>query len=397
VSDAFRFRVVRPLSPARTGPVIEAQPEALPDKRAVIWPGTPPVGQLPSHVGLARPHILGRTHGGLVWVEQTPPGCLLADLPLPLPPTVTAWVLVMVAEALDALHRAGRAHGGLDGHRIHLSREGQVLLLGSGVELGEIAQDLEVLQRLYARLDRHADAPPTASARAFADELKRRLGGHPGPPSELSERVDRASQVVPEDARRIEVVANDTSQRWAIDEVGFDLGPDERARGLLDPWTGTGGGSTGEVTSAERTGALDEFQDGSRTRTSALARLARGLYADAEPVRFAIAEGKASAAVRTLVADEPLDALPVPDGVPLSPEHQPEPATRPGVAVAPAEDTGTVPGVVLGPAAHPEVTGDHTNTLGRVGSEIGLPILLMAVILALLAGVAAVWLFSSAF
>lgn len=397
MSDAYRYRVVRPLSPARTGPVIEARPEDLPDSRAVIWPGAPPDGALPPHPGLARPHLLGRTHGGLVWVEQTPAGCLLADLPLPLPPAITAWVLVAVAEALDALHRAGRAHGGLDGQRIHVSRQGQVLLLGSGVELGEIAQDLEVLQRLYARLDRHADAPAAASARAFADEVKRRLGGHPGPPSELAERVDRAAQVVPEDARRIEVVPLATTQRWAIDEVGFDLGPDERARGLLDPWTGTGGGSTGEVTSAERTGALDEFQDGSRTRTSALARLARGLYADAEPARFAPAEGKASAAVRALIADEPLDALPVPDGVPLSPEHQPEPATRPGVAAPPSEDTGTVPGVATGAPAQPEVTQDHTNTLGRVGSEIGLPILLMAVILALVAGVAAVWLFSWAF
>ena len=111
MSDAYRYRVVRPLSPARTGPVIEAQPEDLPDGRVVIWPGVPPEGVLPQHIGLARPHLLGRTHGGLVWVELTPPGCLLSDLPLPLPPTVTAWVLINVAEALDALHRVGRAHG----------------------------------------------------------------------------------------------------------------------------------------------------------------------------------------------------------------------------------------------------------------------------------------------
>jgi hypothetical protein len=397
--EARRYRVVRPLSPARTGPVIEAQPEDDPESRVIIWPGSPPPGELPFHPAIARPGQVGRSHGGGVWVEAVPAGCLLRDLPPPLPPAMSAWVVIAIAEALAALHEAGRAHGGLDAQRVHLSAEGQVILLGTGVEPGDAAADLAVLHGLYAAMDRQADPVSADSAAGFADALRERLGGHPGPPSELGVRVRRAIQPVPEDARRIEIVTQPRADRWAVDEIGFDLGPEEGGRGLLDPWTRSGSGSTGEVTGAERTGALDEWQDGSRARTTALARLARGLHADLDPARLGPQDPRAMAPLRALLAEEPLDTLPVPDGVPLGVERGAEPATRPGVpAPVPAEEvTGTVPGVVSAPHPPPEPAPEPTVTVGRIGVEVGLPLLLLAVLLAVVAGGAALWLFSRAF
>lgn len=100
-----------------------------------------------------------------------------------------------------------------------------------------------------------------------------------------------------------------------VDEVGFDLGADDVVPGLLDAWAGRTrpgeeGSGTGELTSSFRPDELP--------LTAVLARVAAGLGREAALDRFSASEGRPSGAVKALIADEPLDPLPPPEGLPLS-------------------------------------------------------------------------------
>lgn len=97
-----------------------------------------------------------------------------------------------------------------------------------------------------------------------------------------------------------------------IDEVGFDLGPDE-ARGLLDGWLGTGGG-TGDR-SGEKTGAVGTDQDAAHARLAALS--------EAEALLREIQLPDCGRQADWLLRTAP-DPLPLADGLP-SPSLPPVP------------------------------------------------------------------------
>lgn len=111
---------------------------------------------------------------------------------------------------------------------------------------------------------------------------------------------------------RDEVTAPGSQQEptGPVDEVGVDLGPDGAARGLLDSWAGRT--SPGELTQGEATGALAAEE---LPLTAVLARVAASLGRADDAARLAGARGQPSRAVKALIADEPLDPLPVPDGL----------------------------------------------------------------------------------
>ncbi|MCK6502301.1 hypothetical protein L6R53_02700 [Myxococcota bacterium] len=97
-----------------------------------------------------------------------------------------------------------------------------------------------------------------------------------------------------------------------VDEVGVDLGRDEGTRGLLDSWAGRT--APGELTQGEATGALAAEE---LPLTAVLARVAASLGRPDGLERLAGARGQPSRAVKALIADEPLDPLPVPEGLSL--------------------------------------------------------------------------------
>ena len=67
----------------------------------------------------------------------------------------------------------------------------------------------------------------------------------------------------------------------SVDEIGFDLGPDEGGRGLLDPWARTGD-LTSDAT-AERTGRLDGLGATEQRVLEHVAQLTAGPMTMADP------------------------------------------------------------------------------------------------------------------
>jgi hypothetical protein len=132
------------------------------------------------------------------------------------------------------------------------------------------------------------------------------------------------------------------------DEVQPDLGPDERARGLLDRWSSTG--SNDELTD-DRTEAISASDLAAQGRQAMLDRLGELYQRKTLEGRFDAHEGTPCAPLQALIADEPLDPLPVPDGVPrkqspiLEQENtvevtQEAPGFAPGGAEGAEETTG---------------------------------------------------------
>lgn len=266
---------MRALHPASAGPVLEAVDDA--GVRWLVWPAHGMDG-LPGHPALPEAGPAGRIGAEPVRLERVPRGAPLPDLEVA--PAARRPALDDARAALDALHAAGRAHGEPTLHRIWVGVDGQVLLVGAGVEGGGQAADRACV-----------GAWPEAAS-----------GGEiPDARAALAAAAEAAS--MPPGERRIRVEAPLVA---AVDEVGVDIGPDE-VRGLLDGWTATTG-STGE-----RTGALDGDADVAHARMAALVGALAALEA-ADPARHP--ETATPAPQRPRPA--PL-VLPLPDGLPPPP------------------------------------------------------------------------------
>ena len=93
-----------------------------------------------------------------------------------------------------------------------------------------------------------------------------------------------------------------------LDEVVVDLGPEPM--GETSSGTGTVGGLSDHTRPASaRFGASPRRQD-------LVGRLSAFADARPDPERFGDKEGRPSNVIKGLIADEPLDPLPLPDGVP---------------------------------------------------------------------------------
>jgi hypothetical protein len=172
-----------------------------------------------------------------------------------------------------------------------------------------VTQDLDDFRALMLRLwPENAAAPPDPgegeSAAVFAESIAGWLAFHHA--TVVDEPWAPPGTEVPRSAEQISL--QPAPPVGHLDEVRFDLGPEpegERSTGL-----GTAGSQTDHTRPASsRFGT-------SIDRQALLGRLLA--FADEKgPVdRFQNTSGRASAVIKTLIADEPLDPLPLPDGVP---------------------------------------------------------------------------------
>ncbi len=317
--SARRFQVVRRLPPVGSAPVVEVAAVDAPSERRIIWPGRPAFSSPPAHPSLPPRLASARAHGVPVWLEEVVPAAHLGELDLP--PELAAGVLGAVAEALGALHAAGLAHGDLAAHRVRVSARGEVALVGAGARPGTPEEDGRALAALAEALGVEAFADPRPEA--LAERARPRIAPVPADaPAILVEEAADADEptVIPE-----EPLPDDPGlMRLPLDEVDFDIGPDEVERGLLD--TASGSGATGP---ADRTSAVEDAGEPGRRRVAALARLAAVLEQEADPGRFGDLEGRPDPAIRALVAEESLDPLPLPEpGVPDWPGWEAEPTAE---------------------------------------------------------------------
>ena len=258
----------------------------------------------------------------------------------------------------------------------------QPVLLGAGLRPGSERGDLQALSAMWAAWCPDGPLLDLSSAAAAAEGLR----------VWLSVSGDPATPALPgqvRGARRAPLPGADpVVLRWSleggpVDEIGVDLGPDLAHGGLLDPltWSGVTGEATNELTGAiENTdnSNLDEDTRIKAPKSALLARMLQAVQQPPSPERFSAREGRPAEAVLRLVLSEPLDVLPTPDGqlTALSGWEE-NTATQVHLAdLPPAEDTA--PSV---PAPEP----------ARSGGEISMGTLIVAIIVALFAGAAAVW------
>jgi len=379
MSTPVRYRLSRSLPLRPEGPVREAVSEAE-GERVVLWPGPPP-GPRPSHPAL--PAVLGHglLEGAAVWVEARPAGALLVDLEPGLP---VGPALAEVAQGLAVLHAAGGAHGDLDAAAVVVDAAGRGHLLGARGR-GSAAADEAALAALVEAWAR--TGPPGSPGAEGAAGWEGAEGA-----ARLAARVALVEARTRAEGRWLEVALGG---QGSVDEVGFDLGRDESARGLLDTWAGRTLPGVERTGSAEPTGSWEPEE---MPLTAVLAQVAAGLGREAAADRFAAWEGTPSRAVKALIADEPLDPLPVPDGLPLSGTSFLEPggsADVTAVAGLPVLGEGALPGSLEPQPAEPLAAAPPAVEPGAAPAaerEVSATLLLVAVTLALAAGAAGAWL-----
>jgi len=364
VPDAFAARLVRTLPP-RTGGAVRVVALRGDARKLVLWPGAGPV-ERPFHPALALLVGVGRLDGEQVWAEELPAGRLLADLDPGAGPVASAFSDLV--DALAALHALGFAHGGLDASSVVVGPEGSGHLLGALGE-GEIDEDLRALRTLLDRWVPELGEPGHTSdlldLGALAIALRGREQTWPGQLTDDEQREEGPTLELQLDAL------------GSVDEVGFDLGPDEHERGLLDTWAGR------SLSSEEPTGSVPRIEDGRGALTAVLAHLAAGIARDADPDRFRAAEGRPSRAVKALLADEPLDPLPAPEGLPL---------TGTGF-LDPGGGHTDITAVARRPQDPPEPTVDVTvQAPAPAPGQVAPRLLLVSVLLALVVGAMLAWL-----
>ncbi|MCB9762730.1 MAG: hypothetical protein H6739_23215 [Alphaproteobacteria bacterium] len=307
-----RLRIVRP-----HGDAFEAISDDGQGPRVTAWPGAPPP-RPPKHRSLARPIDGGllQLEQGPYWMELRPPGALVSELSgLSLPEV--GLMLLNVAEALTALHGGGLVHGAVDADHVVIAPGGRAVLIGVGEQPGTADDDIHGLRMMMAALwPETATAPPPDPGSEPAEVHVESLSGwldceFPDHSSfSLGSRSLHAAPPLPDDAPMLDALVIDREDE-GLDEVGVNLGPDGE-RGLLDPWTtGTGNTATGtkEITGSEG--------DAPPQKVALVGRLMSPPDRDLDPERFAGREADAARALKGLIADEPLDPVPTPSGVPL--------------------------------------------------------------------------------
>jgi len=302
--------------------------------RVTLWPGPAPASP-PEHPGLAWPIEPGWLHEKGAWLEHRPPGARLAELAGQLSPPELGMVLLDLAEALAALHAGGSHHGQVDLDHVVVSHHGRAILIGVGRESGTAKQDSRDLRMLMAELWPPTAPPPPDPGEEPAAVLAEALSGwlaYEFPDHTAFSLGSRSKDCTPDAAEDAETIP--FRPAGAFDEVGPDLGPDRYGRGLLDRW------ATGNSLSGAHTGAIEFTRPGDEdervpSAAALLTRLVAPPDRPPDPHRFAAVEGTPCEEIKALVADEPIQPLPLPSSTRrrslpgLEPEDEPEEPTRP--------------------------------------------------------------------
>jgi len=197
------------------------------------------------------------------------------------------------------------------------------------------------------------------------------------------EGVAAGTATLPERVAGAMVMTSDDAQCMtlhpSVDEVEFDVGPDNQMRGLLDTWPDAEGEPTLTATIEERTQL--------HVLNPHIARLLAWLYRSPSTERFSERPVSAPAALVSLIDATPLDFLPAPDGVPVLEERTPAQEVTEQLWLG--EDTATV--VREAPRAH-EKPKTNKSVARKKRQRVSKNLVVIAVLLALISGAAAVWL-----
>ncbi len=310
-SELLRLRVIR----AYPEGGLEVVAAEGPDLRMSLWEGPNP-SRFPRHPCLGRSIATGRCKNERVWLESRPAGSLLLDLPPPRPGEL-AMLCAELCRALDALDKWGLAHGFIHASRVVVGGDGKPQLVGPRPSA---TSDLVQLRAFLLRHWPEGEAEPPLSAdsaHALAEELDEWTRDHH--PDQSPFRLgalswEQATRPGP-DAEVLEVEV-DRAEEQAADEVSFDLGPDPAEPGLLDSW------HSSSLSHWTETREWTMAGEGPERRRALVARLVSPPETSPDPDRFAGVEGIPCESIKRLVADEPLDPLPLPDGI--SPHVPPE-------------------------------------------------------------------------
>jgi hypothetical protein len=300
--DVVILHVLRREDAGDHGQVRWCAPALSPEERVVVWEGFAPA-PAGEHEAVAPVVLEGEIDGRRAYAERIPAGIRMSDA-MP-PEELQPYVASRVLEGLAALHSGRHSHGAVGADRVVLGREGEVVLIGRGRRGGMAGLDLVAA---VSMMPSHAEETlPGETAALAASELARRVA--PGDRERLAAWVRAHERPTPAEADPIVMNVTPSSDDGA-DEVVPDLGPDSSGHdGILDRW--------GVTTSSGRSGTESTPEVTAEGGGSAAQRLARELWTGLADLpqgpsdRFSGAAGP-SRALRTLLAEESPDVLPVP-------------------------------------------------------------------------------------
>lgn len=246
-------------------------------------------------------------------------------------------VLLDLAEALAALHESGRHHGAVDQEHVVISHQGRAILIGLGARDGSADADSSALRMLMAELWPPTAPPPPDPGQEPASVLAEALSGwlaYEFPDNTAFSLGTRSRAETPEVGDDAETIPFRAA--GAFDEVGLDVGPDRYGRGLLDRWA-TGNSLSGAHTGAiEWTRPKDDADEHVPSSGALLTRLVSPPEHPPDPARFDAVEGQPCEEIKALIANEPLEPLPLPGAsrrrplpTPMMPSEDPDEPTRP--------------------------------------------------------------------
>ena len=309
-----------PLTIQRTHPLPEgdtALEARMPDgQRVTVWPGYPRYKTATNHPWLAEPLLDGTNGDQPVWVETRPGPWSLPDLHDPMDEATALELVCGVADALGTLHATGRAHGSVREDHIVLHSDGSPCLIGIGRFEGNPQQDIEqaiaLLQRLFP--DEWA-SEGTLSASGLAARLRERAIERHLPESRLAALL--AEQGFPRAAETQTITLN-AIPMGPSDEVQPDIGLDSAGRGLLDRWAPLE--TSGELTD-DPTDTAEISRHDQPTHHALLGRVSSLL--DSAEARHTETFAPPGSHFRNFLLSEPLDPLPLSNGLPHGLLHNP--------------------------------------------------------------------------
>lgn len=285
-------------------------PSAHPADRWVLLEGLAPL-PVPEHPGLAPLAAIGEVRGQRHYAERVPRGVRLDEVRLPRP--LADLVVVRVLEAVAHLHAHRRVHGAIGADLVHLGADGSVVLCGRGRRSGLAGLDLIASVGILGA--NQEETLPGESAAHAAAELATRVS--PGATAALAAWV---RDHLPPERPPLDTLELDAGGVGEVDEVVPDLGPDTGDRGLLDPWTNTATGATGETTPAVR-----------GESTSPTPNLTEEFWARVDGIlRRAVdpPDGPAPQALADRMMSEPPDLIPGPELPPPPPRREVDPGAE---------------------------------------------------------------------
>ncbi len=275
-------------------------------QRYSLWTGPAP-SPTPRHPALGRLVGAASCEGSPVWLEDRASGPLLSEVET-LGVETLARVMLDLASGLAALHGSGLSHGAVGPDRVVLRPSGGAQLFGASTSGSSRADVTALREWMLTAWPGDAPAPPDPGpdepASVLAESLEGWLAWHL-PDTQVDHRPP-PGPTVPEMA--LVLILEPVPEISHLDEVVVDLGPEPAGE------TSTGSGTVGGL--SDHTRPASARFGASPRRQDLVGRLSAFADARPDPERFGDKEGRPSNVIKGLIADEPLDPLPLPDGVP---------------------------------------------------------------------------------